>query len=233
MNTATATAALPHRPDPSPDQAPSPAPAPTRTGRLLGLIHKLVDYGKEVVQTLQGHFTPSSTHTDPATVKRNFGTLNAQLIIMRILRGLRLAAALETRLAAHPLHEEAAPAALVRAPSNPAPRTVKSAAPRASRAAPPPLSGVPTAEEIAAAVRVRPVGAVIADICRDLGIGQSHPLWGDVMMAVTEFGGNLVKLFNDMLDRLCSWFENPAAIVEQGWAAPWPKAAAGFGSGPH
>jgi hypothetical protein len=28
------------------------------------------------------------------------------------------------------------------------------------------------------------VGVVIADICRDLGIVPSHPLWGEVMTEV-------------------------------------------------
>jgi hypothetical protein len=39
---------------------------------------------------------------------------------------------------------------------------------------------MPTAEQIAAEVRRRPIGAVIADICRDLRILPSHPLWRDI-----------------------------------------------------
>jgi hypothetical protein len=230
MSAAPTTAALPTRPDPSQDQAAGSAPAATRNGWVLGLLRKLIDFGRDVVQTLQGRATPTDIHTTPSAVTRNFGTLDIALILMRIVRGLRLAAALEARLVRHPLREEAAPAA-VRAPSDPASHTVKPVAPRASRAAFP-LPDVPTAEEIAAAVRVRPVGAVIADICRDLGIGQSHPLWREVMMVVTEFDGSYVKLFNDSLDRLYSWLDDPSTIIEQGRATPWSQPAAACGTGP-
>jgi hypothetical protein len=40
-------------------------------------------------------------------------------------------------------------------------------------------------------VRRRPVGAVIADICRDLGILPSHPLWRELSEAIIRLGGSL------------------------------------------
>ena len=61
---------------------------------------------------------------------------------------------------------------------------------------------MPTAAEIAAAVRDRPAGEVIADICRDLGIVPSHPLWDKIWMVVTEFGGNVMRLY-------CAWETDP------------------------
>jgi hypothetical protein len=76
------------------------------------------------------------------------------------------------------------------------------------------------------------VGAVIADICRDLGIVQSHQLWGEMMMVVTEFGGNFVRLFKDTWDRMATWFTDPAALTQDGWPTPWPQAAAACGTGP-
>ena len=231
MSTTPTPAALPDRPGPSRDPAAASAPAPTRTGRLLGLLYKLIDYGKEVVQALQQR---GPTNIDPTYVTQHFGTLDIALILMRIVRGLRLATALETRLVAHPLREEAAPAAaavVARVPSERPPRVAQPSAQRVRRA-PPPLPDVPTAGEIAAALRHRPLGAVVADICRDLGIGPSHPLWREVMSVVIEFGGNYAKLLSDVLERLCAWMADPSALEDDGWQAPWPDTAAACGTGP-
>ncbi len=65
----------------------------------------------------------------------------------------------------------------------------------------PGTTSLPTAEQIAAEVRRRPIGAVIADICRDLGIMPSNPLWPEIRALITRFRGNLVRLVNDILDR--------------------------------
>ena len=226
MSAAPLTAALPNDPDPPSDQAAGGAPAPGRTGRVLGLLRKLIDYGKDLAHSLQQR---TATAAAPGVAKRCFGTPNIALILSRIARGLRLATGLEARLVSHPLRETAALAA-VRAPSDRPRRTTRPAEPRASRVASP-LPDVPTAEEIAAALRHRPVGEVIADICRDLGIVPSNPLWDEVMMVVTEFGGNCVKLFKDALDRLCAWLANQAAVQDDR-PAPWSPAAAACGTGP-
>jgi hypothetical protein len=231
VSAASTTAALSNRPDPPPDQAQDPAaghaPAPSRTGRLLGLLHKLIDYGKDLAHTLGQRTTAAAA---PCAATRHFGTLTIALILARIVRGLRLATALEARLVSHPLREAAAPVR-VRAPSDHAPRIAQPAAPRASRAASR-LPEVPTAAEIAAALRHRPAGAVIADICRDLGIVPAHPLWGEVMMVVTEFGGNLTTLVKDVVHRLYSWCADPSVVETDASPAPWSQAAAACGTGP-
>jgi hypothetical protein len=59
-------------------------------------------------------------------------------------------------------------------------------------------------EQIAAEVSRRPIGAVIADICRDLGILPSHPLWREVQQLIIEHGGSLVRLVSDLLDQAFS-----------------------------
>jgi hypothetical protein len=227
MSATSTTAAISIRSDPPPDPAAGSAPVPTRTGRLLGLLHKLIDYGKDLAHSLQQR---TATAVAPSAVTQQFGTLNIVLILSRIVRGLRLAAALEARLVAHPLREEAAPA-LVLAPSDRAPRIAQPPAQRASRAASP-LPDVPTAEEIAAALRHRPIGAVVADICRDLGIVPAHPLWREVLMVITENDGNFVGFFNDALDRACAWFEDPSMVQQDGWPAPGSQAAAVCSTGP-
>jgi hypothetical protein len=61
---------------------------------------------------------------------------------------------------------------------------------------------MPTPEQIAAQVRRRPIGAVIADICRDLGITPSHKLWRTLQSAIIRYRGNYTRLIIDMLDRV-------------------------------
>ena len=84
--------------------------------------------------------------------------------------------------------------------ARPAPKPRPTASPPAE-ASDPRLAHLPTAEQIAAEIRRRPIGAVIADIYRDLGILPSHPLWRDVQQAMCQFGGSLTRLLRDILDR--------------------------------
>ncbi len=78
------------------DHAQEPAQRDPERGRLLGLMRKLIDYGRKIVAELQGHGAP----IPPAAIARTFGSLNVALIIARITRGLMLAAALAERQAA-------------------------------------------------------------------------------------------------------------------------------------
>jgi len=96
----------------------------------------------------------------------------------------------------------------------------------------PPLPDVPTEEEIAAALRHRPAAAVIADICRDLGIVPANPLWGEVMAVLCQRGGNVMKYFKDVMARLFSRLAAPFATDARGWPVPGPQAAAASGAGP-
>ena len=78
-----------------------------------------------------------------------------------------------------------------RTPSRPQPANHPD---RADPTEDPRLARLPTEEEIAAEVRRRPVGAVIADICRDLGItpGQlDRAFWDELSRAIIAYGGNL------------------------------------------
>jgi hypothetical protein len=224
MFAASPTAARPDRSDPSRDPAAGSTPVPTRTGRLLLFLYKLIDYGKGLAHLVQQR----AGSRVPTALAGQFGTMNIALILARIVRGLRLAAELEARLLAHPLREEAAPDQ-VRAPSERAPRPDQPNEPHVRRVAPQ-LPDMPTPEEIAEAVRHRPVGAVIADICRDLGITQAHPFWDEMMLVVTEFGGNFVALVKDVVDRMCWWARDPSAFDQIAW--PESQAVAACGTGP-
>ena len=236
MADASTAAVPPNRPDPPQDLAAIAGSTPTRSGRLIGLVRRLIDYGKELVATLR---QPCSA-TQHFHITRNFGTLDIALIIARITRGLRIAAALESRL--------------VRTASRldgPPPRAVPDASPRP--ASPRPLHGpvhatppaeddaallarLPTPEEIAARVRRRPIGVVITDICNDLGIVTSHKLWRELHEAVLLNGGSLLRLVRDLCKRtrLTNFIPPDTLLVppmphRQSAAAPWPSFEAGTG----
>jgi hypothetical protein len=226
MSAASITAALPARPGSPLDPAAASAPAPSRIGRLFGLVRKLIDYGKDLAHTLQQRTAAKTLFT----VARHFGTRDIELILARIARGLLLANALEARLVSRPVREVSA-LALVRAPLDRPRRTAQPAAHCAGGAASG-LALVPTARDIAAALRHRPVGAVIADICRDLGIAPAHPLWREVMLVVTEYGGSATKLLKDTIDRVCASYPDPSAVEQDGWPAPSQQAVAVCGTGP-
>ena len=199
----------------TPEGTSAPAPAtpgevgPSRFRRVLDVVRKLIDYGKELATTLQRRAA-----SDLAAATRPFGTSDIGLILARITRGLLLANALEARvvaLAARP----APPPRPVRAPAQREPRAPRPASARPTAEADPRLALLPTPEQIAAEVRRRPVGAVIADICRDLGIIPTHPLWQELSVAIVWHGGSFNRLFKDIWDRVL-----PLPAARRSIAAP-------------
>jgi hypothetical protein len=191
--------------DPPTDQ---PDPKPSRSGRLLAVVRKLIDYGKELATTIRQRIS-----TEPTFATSCFGTTDLAKILACIVRGLHRANALEARVIQRAAVLDAGPR-----PRRPRSEPKPQAAPRPADRQDAPLTQLPTAEQIAAEVRRRPIGAVIADICRDLGILPSHPLWREVQEAMFEFGGNLSRLVCDLMDRalfpgLRRWQDGVAAAL--------------------
>jgi hypothetical protein len=219
-------AVQPNRPDPHEDRSASGADAPSRTGRLLTLVRTLIDYGRQLAGTLQQR----TSATNLADVTRNFGTIDIGEILARIARGLLRAAALETRLSSRLAREPDAPSA----PSAPFRRQPRAARPVDRSASPADTSPahLPTPEDIAAEVRRRPIGAVIADIRRDLGIVPSNPLWRELSLAIIDNGGNLATLFKDTWKRLSMWLLNPPAAGHPAGPPPHRPLAVTPGTGP-
>ena len=230
------TKPTPAQPDGTADKA-----APTRSGRLLGLVRKLIDYGKQLITTLQ---QPGAADRlfDLAT---RFGTLDIAMIIARITRGLMRAAALEQRVSENAARIDKPRPAPARARSDakprPRPRAKAKAKPSASPAdiARALLARMPTEEEIAAQVRRHPIGAVIADICSDLGICYDHPLWQEIQDAVMEHGGPFIGLMQDVFERIrLTNFVPPDTPFDEAELQRWrlsatPRtAAAAAGTGP-
>ena len=103
-----ATAGQTNCPDPDQDRRATGAEAPNPTGRLLGLVRALIDYGKRLANTLEQRASAAGL----ADITRHFGTLDIGQILARITRGLQRAAALEARLVSRPVRQPAPPAAL-------------------------------------------------------------------------------------------------------------------------
>ena len=252
MPGAQTSAALASRPGPQEDRPAANAAAPGRIGSLLGLVRKLIDYGKNLAGSLQQR-AAATNPLDFMHVKTSFGTTDIALILARITRGLLLAAALEVRLVSRVAREAARPetyapgadspgkATPMREPSPRKPRAARAAAPQAARRADDLaslLARMPTAEEIAAMVRGRPIGAVIADICSDLGIVTSHPLWRELHEAVLFNGGSLLRMIRNLFERtrLTNFFPPDTPLIPPmppGWQPPpRPLFAAAVGAGP-
>ncbi len=189
--------------------AQPPAPTtPGRLGRVLSLVRKLIDYGKQLAATVHQRAAAPGF----AFFARPFGTADLAVILARITNGLRRAAALEATLCRRAARGQDLTPSPIRAPAAPNPRPARpEAPPEPQPAAPtedPRLACLPTEEEIAAEVRRRPVGAVIADICCDLGImpGQlDRAFWDELSHAIIAYGGSLAG-FLDNLHRRVSAF---------------------------
>ncbi len=180
-------------------------PPPSRSGCLLALVRKLIDYGQHLAATLRQRAVPSDT----TGLARTFGTGDVALILARITQGLHRAGLLAgkitrtaARLDAEPRRKPApTPRARHALPCEarpPSPRPVQRRQPADTDSC---LTNLPTPEQIAAKVRRQPIGAVLADICRDLGIAPSHPLWDELHLAMNEHGGNYIRLVMDRLNQ--------------------------------
>jgi hypothetical protein len=197
---------------PAPTSQPAPWPASTdRRGqltRLLGLVRKLIDYGKELATALGARGLTDR----PAGASARFGTSDIALILSRVAAALLRAAALEARL----LRSAARPDPQPHPPRAPSQRAPRAARPQSDPAeAPDPLlARLPTPEQIAAEIRRRPVGAVLVDICRDLGIMTDHPLWRELNLAIILHGGGLGAFFKDICHRArATWHTSMNALA--------------------
>jgi len=181
-----------------PDPPRADPDTPSRIGRVLGLVRKLIDYGRQLAATVQQRAaTPGF-----ARFARPFGTADIAAILARITNGLRRAAALEAALSQRAARGQDLTIPPIRAPITRGPRPPQQAEPPDAQPDPqrtvhtgdPRLACLPTEDEIAAEVRRRPVGAVIVDICRDLGImpGQlDRAFWDELSHAIIAYGGSL------------------------------------------
>jgi hypothetical protein len=198
--------------------SPTPTDRPSRVVRLVGLVRRLIDYGRELAATLH-----QRAAADLLTLACDFGTRDLPLILASITRGLLRAAALEARLERSAARLDAEPAPRD-PPAQRRSRTDQPAAPPDGTADPRPAE-LSIEEQIAAEVRGRPIGVVIADICRDLGIVASHPLWREISLAIICEGGHLVPVLRDIADRVHQIFAPEEAAAPPAWPGSSPAPA--------
>lgn len=215
MSAAANTAEPTQHPDPPQDQAP--IPESTRTTRLLGVVQALIAFGKQLAATLQ-----SSPSADTLFwITGRFGTTDIKLILARITRGLRLAAALETKLASRA--DRAQP---IRASGTSSPRKPRSRRPETPRQnnEDSVLANLPTSEEIAEQLRRYPVHVVLRKLCSDLGIIGADPLWQDIQRVLDENGGSSLALWKEMMDRTAiTNFLPPDTPIRLPPPSQWPE----------
>jgi hypothetical protein len=225
MSAATHSPAAPTDPDP-PRDAPI---TPTAIGRVLGVLRRLIDFGKQIAVTVQQR----ATTPDFASFAKRFGTADLALILARITNGLRLAAALEARLNRRAERGQDLPPDTIRTPSTRAPRPERQPAPPdaqpetqpANPVEDPRLAHLPTEQEIAAEIRRRPIGAVIVDICRDIGLLPSQcdrAFWDELAHTIIAYGGNLATYFTRMNKRLFPIPTDALSNPSPRWPEPAP-----------
>jgi hypothetical protein len=181
-------------------------PPQSRSGRLLALVRKLIDYGTQLAITFRERPAPN----DPRHLSRLYGTNDFAVILARIAQGLLRARLLSEKITSTAARLDAEPPPK----PTPSPRTQRAvpgaaAQPRAPRRQPEPqptdtaslLAKLPTPDQIAAKVRCQKIGAVLADICRDLGIPPTHELWDELYRVIREFGGNSSRLYFEWLEQ--------------------------------
>jgi hypothetical protein len=171
----------------------------SRSGRVLALVRKLVDYGKQLAASFRERPAPN----DPRHLVRLYGTSDIALILARITQGLLRARYLEEKIISIAARIDAKPRPT---PSSHAPYASRPRTPRRQSEPDPTdtaalLARLPTPDQIAAKVRRQKIGAALADICRDLGIPPSHELWDELYRVIKEYGGNSTRLFFEWLEQ--------------------------------
>lgn len=180
--------------------------------RLLVLVRALAVIGQELLDCLRD----GAGTIHPSRLLFRFQTDMIALIVARVRRGMMIAAALEKRLLrGGRLLGLTRPQTAVRNPaeagaqsdqrdpthpSNPTRRRKARYDADADDAAL--LLGLPSAEDIAERLRRQPIGAVLADLCLDLGINGTHPLWRDLHAAILCHGGNVTHLMDVWRQRM-------------------------------
>ena len=186
---------------------------PSRIARVIRIVQWLIAYGTQLVTAVREHPTEPLAQS----LAYRFHTPDLGMILRRLTRGLMRAAALEAWLneraaAGHDLRDPS-----LREPSPGKPRSAPSAAPPEGDAKTAPWwqdpNHVPTQEEAAAEVRVRPPGAVISGITEDLRVldcAIDQATWSELKHAINNYGGDHVRL----IIRDLRWRFDPNRIPE-------------------
>ena len=224
---------------------------PEHVGKVLGVVRTLIAHGQNLTETLRRHADDPRAIPCFAFVAWIFGTGDLARILSRLARGLLRALALEDRLRQHAASGRDLKPTPLRLPSPRKPRVAKPATLAGAPAEDLCPARAPTTEEILAKDRRRPIGAVLVEICLDLGILPGHldpATWHELRRQIIEYGGSLPTLV--LRRQACRRFADPteespsptgdpsfAPIAEPTtefpeWAAPSPKSPVPACTGP-
>jgi hypothetical protein len=174
-------------PRPDPNRA-----MPPRIRQVLGIVRTLIAYGQNLTEALESHASQPLTLPCFRFIATIFASRDIALILARIKRGLLRAAALEERLLKRAARRRDIQPVRIRLTSARKPSAARPAT------SPPAFDlRLPTVEQIANQVRRRSIGAVLVDICLDLGVipGQMDPeSWNELGQALSLYGGDLKNL---------------------------------------
>jgi len=185
---------MPHTPstaEPAKRPEGDGAGVPQGIARLLLVLQWLIGYGQTVAATLH-----QRSATDLRRFTERYRRPDINEILARIRRGVMLAAALRDKLLARAKTGRDLTPVKRRhsiAHANPA----ADGSDKRSRVCPTnivdmPADQLPTAEQIAAELQRRPLGAVLADICRDLGVrpgDMTREQWQELQGLILDHGG--------------------------------------------
>ena len=119
------TAIPPSAPTTNPDPARAAPTMPAALGRVLSLVRKLIDYGRQLAGTVQQRAAAPGF----VLFARPFGTADLAVILARIADGLRRATALEARLCQRAARGRDLTPSPVREPAACGPRPARQVAP--------------------------------------------------------------------------------------------------------
>jgi hypothetical protein len=187
---------------------------PTRSQVLLDLILQLINAGFERLAIIRSKASNEESHD----IGNAFGTFNICVIAARIIRGLKLTAALPDRVTEnapridHPPSPRISPDSQAASHRQARKRKPSEAADNATL-----LRKLPTDREIADMLRHRTIGAVLAQICADLGINVNHPMWQDVRYLIAIHGGHQPPVIARHFQRLETVREKVRTSIAPGW----------------
>ena len=173
---------------------------PPGIAQVLYVLRFLIDYACNLAATAEH----CAIDDDIAPVGLSFpkGITFAALII-RVARGIKRALALQEML----LQRAATGQDIVPVPP---PRERSGASGKRNKDKPPQDERLPSAAEIAAELQRRPVGAIVAEICHDIGIAAedlTEEQWDALQAVIDTYGGDRMKLFPAVRNRLNARFE--------------------------
>jgi hypothetical protein len=203
-------------PTPDTDRAAIRKAVPPGIAQVLYVVRFLISYACHIAATAE----KCSVRGDISPVSIPFPKcIDICALIIRVARGLKRALALQEML-----EQRAATGADIE-PVERRPHPHAGGSRRGSGAPDkqPKAERLPSAAEIAAELQRRSIGAIVADICHDIGIVPSDltdEQWDALQWVIHEYGGNLLRLWPAMKNTIEAQME---AVMLDPANAPDPQ----------